>query len=359
MMPFEIDRESWVKLPHQVADALRRAIADGMWAPGERLPSTREMAAELGVSRRVATDAMRILAKEGRVSLREKSGAVVNVEESLVKNHKVLLMRQGSPSFAQGEDNMRICLSDAGYMVSTAFLPRVGLHSRYDIARLRADLRRPYELVVCPHTKAHVLDVLKSSKQPFAMVFADAVKTPSCVGAVPMSVGAAEDAFARHCARRRVKGVSVVCKWRGDGSRVISALVAAGVPAKQLIVPSKVCVHRGESVERAAFQAFSRRLAGGRAWLPDVLYFTDDYLCYGAMTAMLTHGVRVPEDVQVAAVVNRGSVRAFRTSLSRVEYDFQAMSEVVSGALLEYLRTGVFPEGVSVGPAWRVGGSFP
>ena len=117
-----IDRGSWVKLPHQVADALRRAIADGVWTPGDRLPSSRDLSSELGVSRRVAMDALRILAKEGRVSIREKSSAVVNVEESLHKNHKVLLLRQGSVSFVDADDRIRMRLSDAGYMVTMSSL---------------------------------------------------------------------------------------------------------------------------------------------------------------------------------------------------------------------------------------------
>ena len=353
-----IDRGSWVKLPHQVADALRRAIADGVWTPGDRLPSSRDLSSELGVSRRVAMDALRILAKEGRVSIREKSSAVVNVEESLHKNHKVLLLRQGSVSFVDADDRIRMRLSDAGYMVTMSSLPRVGEHSRYDITRLRADLQRPYELVLCPNTKPHVLGVLKASGQPFATVFCDAVKAPNFVGSVPLRTDGAEDALVRHCVRRCVKSVAVVGKWRGDGGRVLSGLAAAGVAAKPWIVPAKVCVYRREAVERAAFHAFSRRLAGGHARLPEVLYFTDDYLCYGAMTAMLTYGVRVPEDVRVATLATRSGLRTFKTSLSRIEYDMMAMSETVSDALLEYLRTGVFPDGVAACPTWRVGGSF-
>ena len=63
--------------------------------------------------------------------------------------------------------------------------------------------------------------------------------------------------------------------------------------------------------------------------------------------------------MRVATLATRSGLRTFKTSLSRIEYDMLSMSEVVSKALLDYLRTGVFPEGVSVGPQWRVGGSFP
>ena len=61
-----VDRRSWVKLPHQVADALRRAVGEGVWAPGERLPSARQLASAFGVSFRVAVEALRILIERDR-----------------------------------------------------------------------------------------------------------------------------------------------------------------------------------------------------------------------------------------------------------------------------------------------------
>ena len=46
--------------------------------------------------------------------------------------------------------------------------------------------------------------------------------------------------------------------------------------------------------------------AGGRGWLPDVLFFVDDYIASGAMVALLHEGVRIPEDVRVASLYNKG-----------------------------------------------------
>ena len=48
-LPFSIDRTSRIKLPYQVADGLRAAIQCGVYKPGERLPSSREMRAALGI----------------------------------------------------------------------------------------------------------------------------------------------------------------------------------------------------------------------------------------------------------------------------------------------------------------------
>ncbi|HEY0950780.1 PLP-dependent aminotransferase family protein [Nocardioides sp.] len=64
-------RSSWL------AEQVRLAIADGTLAPGSRLPATRELAAELGVSRGVVTESYRRLAEDGLVAGRGRAGTVV------------------------------------------------------------------------------------------------------------------------------------------------------------------------------------------------------------------------------------------------------------------------------------------
>jgi GntR family transcriptional regulator/MocR family aminotransferase len=58
-------------------DALRAAILDGRLASGARLPATRTLAAELGVSRGVVVEAYQRLADEGLVGARTGAGTVV------------------------------------------------------------------------------------------------------------------------------------------------------------------------------------------------------------------------------------------------------------------------------------------
>jgi DNA-binding LacI/PurR family transcriptional regulator len=186
-----------------------------------------------------------------------------------------------------------------------------------------------------------------------------AVADEKCAGNIACDTGPAAADFAGHCRRRKIRRVMIVAKWRGDGAGIQAALAAEGIAAEVMVVRAKVCVFRGESIERSVFDAFSRRFAReGKSWLPEVLYFTDDFACYGAMNAMLTHAVRVPEDVRVATVANRGSLRAYKTSLTRIEYDLRDMGDAAAGILLSYLRSGVFTENAAVRPVFRVGGSF-
>jgi GntR family transcriptional regulator/MocR family aminotransferase len=57
--------------------AVRDAVADGRLSPGTRLPATRVLAAQLGVSRGVVVDAYRRLADEGLVGGRRGGGTTV------------------------------------------------------------------------------------------------------------------------------------------------------------------------------------------------------------------------------------------------------------------------------------------
>ncbi|GHF10465.1 hypothetical protein GCM10017786_50170 [Amycolatopsis deserti] len=68
-----------------IAGQLRERILAGDLKPGERLPSTRELVAQHGGSRTTANQALRLLAAEGLVALREKSAAVVLAPEDAGK----------------------------------------------------------------------------------------------------------------------------------------------------------------------------------------------------------------------------------------------------------------------------------
>ncbi|MEU6480370.1 TetR/AcrR family transcriptional regulator C-terminal domain-containing protein [Streptomyces sp. NPDC047017] len=61
----------------RIVDAIRRRIADGELAPGDRVPSTRRLAAEWGVALATATKALTTLRLEGLVETRPRTGTVV------------------------------------------------------------------------------------------------------------------------------------------------------------------------------------------------------------------------------------------------------------------------------------------
>ena len=66
-----VSRDGPRTLGAQIEDQLRRAIRDRALRPGAGLPSTRDLARQLAVSRRVVVDAYAQLAAEGYLSLRQ------------------------------------------------------------------------------------------------------------------------------------------------------------------------------------------------------------------------------------------------------------------------------------------------
>ena len=78
--PWRIDRGGDEPLFRQIYAELRAAIASRSLAPGARLPSTRELAQRLGVSRASAVAAYEQLTAEGWIEGRVGSGAFVSVE---------------------------------------------------------------------------------------------------------------------------------------------------------------------------------------------------------------------------------------------------------------------------------------
>jgi GntR family transcriptional regulator / MocR family aminotransferase len=73
----ELDRGAAEPLHRQLASGLRDAIRTGRLAPTTRLPSTRVLAADLGVSRRLVVDAYSQLTAEGFLLSRHGSGTRV------------------------------------------------------------------------------------------------------------------------------------------------------------------------------------------------------------------------------------------------------------------------------------------
>jgi GntR family transcriptional regulator len=78
MISVNVDRSEPVPLHDQVAADIRRAIAEGEAAPGERLPLAKDIAAVLGVNKNTVLRAMHLLRDEGLVEFGRGNGITVS-----------------------------------------------------------------------------------------------------------------------------------------------------------------------------------------------------------------------------------------------------------------------------------------
>ena len=92
--------------------------------------------------------------------------------------------------------------------------------------------------------------------------------------------------------------------------------------------------------------------------MPDLIYFSDDHACTGALAALSAGGVRVPEDVCIATWSNLGNGPVFAKELTRMEIDPEADAEKFADALLAHLegRPDAFP--LTIGPTFRKGATL-
>src|SRR5579872_6014933 len=76
-LPLTVDRASAAPLAAQISAQLQSSVTGGVLRAGDRLPSSRDLAATLGVSRTVVTNAYARLFAEGWLEGRHGSGTYV------------------------------------------------------------------------------------------------------------------------------------------------------------------------------------------------------------------------------------------------------------------------------------------
>jgi len=72
-----IDLASPTPAYRQIADGLRALLVHGVFKPGDRLPTVRQLAIDLTVHHNTVAQAYRLLAEEGWLDLRRHRGATV------------------------------------------------------------------------------------------------------------------------------------------------------------------------------------------------------------------------------------------------------------------------------------------
>ena len=84
MFEVKVNRDERLELHEQVAARIRRAIADGEAAPGDRLPPAKDLAAVAGVNKNTVLRALRLLREEGVLEFRRGRGITVAGEPERV-----------------------------------------------------------------------------------------------------------------------------------------------------------------------------------------------------------------------------------------------------------------------------------
>ena len=350
--PFKVDRTLHVCLAVQLADALRTAIRTGYYAPGDVLPPIREMSEMTGISTVLVSKAVKILKEERLVNPRPHNGIEVCASDRPMWKGQALIVVPSGGSIQYLTvvgDVLRDMLTAEGYLPLVATVPHKA-DGTYDFSLLDLMLNHQIDVVVQLHDQPEISQWLSGKGVPFirfSKTVLDSCK--NCLGTVLRKNDVAVVGFVELCRKNGVKSVLQISMDSKHPVDVRNALEGIGISADEWKVVVRNGRHiPGTQVARASADAFTARLEKeGRKWLPDVLFFQDDYLAMGALTALQAAGVRIPEDVGVVtwANVNCGCGPIFVKPLTRMEANAAEDGEYLAKIVLEGLRTGKYNSG--------------
>ena len=343
-----------------LADALcafiKDEIAYGRVKAGSPIPTIKELAAASGLTFRVARGVVEQLAREGYVRSRPRVGTVVLPRDSFALHGRVLFafpdVDACSYHVTMIADSLRHRLGAAGYAFSTVVFSD---DSQIGLAFMKHELARTPDVAVVMYSTPAVRKCLHKAGVKSVFIYGDEPRQDEGVW-IRFSAEEAIANFAAHCAR---SGVKRVVQVRFEGNETPSAkpaLSPLGIRCGWKSVPRMDELGRYEGIERSAYNVF---MSLSRSEFPDVFLFWDDFVAQGALTAFLERGIRMPGDVKVVTLSNRGLGPVFPEPLTRFECDAAETGEKVASFALSLLAKGRLPSLPVVAPHYVFGRTFP
>lgn len=358
----KIDRASSRTLTDQIVRGVRSAIFDGSLATGTVLPSRERMAKVCGVSVNVIREALSRLAADGLVRARPHIGCEVLRRSKRKMTGRVLRIlgeNDGSYMWSVMTAALQRELNAAGLrcsQVSVTTMP----NGRSDYTGLKEALSvKPDVAVVCACNMivSSVVRILERYDVPYVLVLSDVqCGGRNCLKDIPFDGSEAIRAFVDDCRRRRILSVCQFGFGKDSLFNSIPLLQKAGIATEEIVIPLKNVLGELEAIQRLAADAMARRLGCGP--LSELIFFTDDYLTLGAVPVLLERGVRIPQDVKVVSLANRGFGPVFPKRLTRIETDCLGDAERIARSIIGWMRTDNISGIDSISPRYLLGETF-
>ncbi len=356
-LPFQLDRHAPEPLSAQIAAGITRAIGSGYYRTGDRLPNLDDMAVSQGVARQTIRVAIGNLVRQGTVVARRKSGIrVLDPGGSTFTSH-VLHLRRGGTSYYFSTRNARLTSRLTGGRIRLSAIDLSPDECRAGLPQVKAVLEgNRVDLAIIDGVTDVVGELCRKHEVPYLAVGHD--RDPGALANLLFDSETPLAALAAHIRQRGVRSLRVVGFTPGILS-IMAAFRRAGLEANPWPVALKSKRRGGEpqAVEQAGYEALRSHLDHPDT-LPDLIHFTDDYLARGGLMALAAAGIKVPGQLRVSTLTNRGYLPVFPVSLTRLEIDPVAVGDQVADLVVELLKSGrKHPDVVVVRAAFVAGES--
>lgn len=359
--PFTIDRNDARSLLRQVTDGLRLAISDGYYRCGDLLPSSRDLAPALGVSKIVTEAALKRLAAEGLVESRPRVGTVVrDLNAKQWRGHVVLVCPEldTGPYQTTMAESLRTHLNRAGYLFTRATVEGDGAEGgKYDFSLLDAALARSVDLAIVLYNRPAIFRHLAKRGVPYTVVGNVPERPAGAVGVVKTDYTAAVPDFVASCVAAGIRKV-VQFRLTGIMCDAAPALRERGIAVTTVSVKPDSRKGWFFASEQAGLEGVVRYARSHTFERDDLVFFASDHMASGGMLALAGMGLSAPDGIRVATWANAGLGPVYFRELSRMEMDPERDGAGVADATLSFLKTGRFPDDAVLRPRWIPGATM-
>lgn len=344
--PFGIDRNLGTPLADQVADGLRQCILSGRFRPGDVLPSLHDLVKALGVSQRVARDGVQRVVAEGLAVVRPRSGCrVLAPTEDAVRGRVLAVFsakQRVSYYYSVLTTELERIMREARYGFESVYVPIRPNGSR-DMSEVSNKLRSPFDLMMSLFAPEKVERLLLKSGVPYLPIGSPRNSAYAALN-LRRNGAAADAAFAARCVELGVRTAWLAtyteCRSRRELGR---ALESAGIAVEWQRIPPWQDFSYLERLERSGFEDAAARFSNGGP-LPDVAVVMDDYYLRGVLSAFASLGLRMPDDIRLAGVVNEGFRPCSSVPLACFVVDARRDAASIAAAVMAHLEGRAMPE---------------
>ena len=342
-IPDSVDRGNPRPLNEQVYDEICRAIVEKRLVPGDILPKRERLAEAFGVGVNTVRQAVERLVAEKIIVSRPRVGCQIAPDVPLFFCGKILyVLTEFSGAYAAGM--FRAALENefmrSGYRLFAVNVDWKGDRHFAQKVLKAALAERPDFVIVntCPFGETEALRLIVRSGIPYVTLNGRRKRCGNLIAAFQNDFSAAVADLLSACKRSRVMSIAQFDFGEHSFIDISRPFEQCGINVERVSLALDEVFSRLEAIQDSAVAA-TRRWSSRRA-MPDLIFFCDDYIARGALPVLLEQGVKVPSDVRIVTLANRGFPPAFTHPLDAIEFDPAVAGRTLAQRVFDYLRTG-------------------
>ena len=329
----------------QMADGIIREISCGYWQAGDVLPTLAEFSSALHVGGHMPRTAMKRLSDAGVVQIKKHVGAIVTGKGTHTWKGRIAFITTSTRvSFYENAHafTLQTRFENIGWeFVHITLLERHEDDKELDLSPLKRQIAHGIDLAICFTGSRQIASALDEAKVRYVFEGGTGRDFPNAESVINLETNSnkAASQLALHWNKAEVRNILIVDFEHVMPRTITSTIFSSGIKFRQIMVQRPNSHDYLQDIQQSGLDAVARFFASekNRTNPPDAIFFYDDYLAAGGLIALAATGLRVPEDIRVATLANKGLGPVWFKPLTRLEYDPVGNAKLIGDYVLKLL----------------------